>query len=58
MHGVIAWSSKSITNWWRKSCALYRNRSSGTQENTGLPDQPDFDRIQAFVMEVNRRAIA
>lgn len=33
-------------------------RLGSARANTGLPDQPDFERVQEFVMDVNRRALA
>lgn len=35
----------------------YEKRLEYAKENTSLPDHPDFNRVQEFVMEVNRRAI-
>lgn len=35
----------------------FEERLAYAKENTSLPDHPDFNQVQEFVMEVNRRAI-
>ena len=35
----------------------FENRLAYAKENTDLPDDPDMDLVEEFVMEVNRRSI-
>ncbi len=41
----------------RDAASDYEKRLKYAAENTSLPKDPDYDRIQEFVMDVNRKAV-